>query len=334
MIVNLQYLRAFAAIIVVLEHIFYRAESYGQAPFYLQVLKGWGLSGVDIFFTISGFVMCYTQSVSKKSPLQFIEGRIIRIVPLYWFLTLSVVLLFLLFPAYFRTLHPKFDHAILSLLFLSQAVLGDTPFIDVGWTLEWEMFFYVVFAASLSVLSGQRQLLLISAVLLCPVLIFANHLFVLEFVLGAIAAQLFLNRRLERFGLVLFSIGFLLLIAGIFVDLNVDRLFAWGIPAFLIVLGAASTRQRRDRFLLFLGTASYSIYLVQVASIPVFYKLSSKLELNINRDILALVCLVTSVTIGCMLYLIVERPITAILKQWFPWRARRAGVLPAEQRSH
>ena len=61
MIVNIQYLRAFAAINVVFLHVLIGAESYNRPAGILSFFGNWGANGVDIFFVISGFVMIYTQ---------------------------------------------------------------------------------------------------------------------------------------------------------------------------------------------------------------------------------------------------------------------------------
>ena len=98
MINNLQILRGFAAFNVVLHHIAWKA---GQENFYPNILSffgGWGMSGVDIFFVISGFVMCYTQFKVKSSPLNFVKARLKRIVPIYWIVTSLILFLFFLDP--------------------------------------------------------------------------------------------------------------------------------------------------------------------------------------------------------------------------------------------
>ncbi|MDB2405246.1 acyltransferase family protein [bacterium] len=61
MLLNLQILRAFAALSVVLFHTIGTSSSYGFDTRWISYLEGWGASGVDVFFVISGFVMLYTQ---------------------------------------------------------------------------------------------------------------------------------------------------------------------------------------------------------------------------------------------------------------------------------
>src|SRR6185437_3793138 len=91
-LLGVQYLRAIAALMVVWFHL------YGEIPAYEPFFSvhGWisvpaFRGGVDIFFVISGFVM-YVSSIDSE-PLRFLWRRIARIVPLYWSMTLVVVLL-------------------------------------------------------------------------------------------------------------------------------------------------------------------------------------------------------------------------------------------------
>ncbi len=87
MIVNIQYLRAFAAINVVIYHIIGTATDYGKRPEIHSFFEGWGENGVDIFFVISGFVMMHSQNINQKDTVSFIYSRLTRIVPIYWILT-------------------------------------------------------------------------------------------------------------------------------------------------------------------------------------------------------------------------------------------------------
>ena len=310
---NVQHLRALAAIIVVFEHTLHRGEWYGQSAQYALTLKGLGLSGVDIFFVISGFVMVCSQLRSPKGPAEFLVGRLLRIVPLYWSLTLSLVLLVVVVPSVFRTLSFDDAHVTASLLFISQATLNQAPFIDVGWTLEWEMLFYVLFATTLLTGTLERQLISISLLLLI-VAIALDRYFALEFVLGMIAAYLMVHRDLRTYGPLLFTVGAIALMSDTYFDWGADRLLVWGGPAFLMVLGAAVSIQRENQFCSYLGAASYSIYLVQVASIPLFYKFSSRFLSNVQGDFLAVGCVVWSVVVGCILHSLFEKPVTETLR--------------------
>jgi exopolysaccharide production protein ExoZ len=113
-----------------------------------------GGAGVDIFFVISGFVMIISsQSLLTRSDgwKQFGLRRIVRIVPLYWsLLTLKLVTL-LLVPSVLRVTHIAPWAIIGSYLFVpSFNHDGDiAPILFVGWTLNFEMFFYLLLAIAL-----------------------------------------------------------------------------------------------------------------------------------------------------------------------------------------
>ena len=82
-ILSIQYLRAAAALMVV----FFHADGMAQEYFNFTGLS-FGAAGVDIFFVISGFIMWITTASERITPASFAVNRIIRIVPLYWAMTL------------------------------------------------------------------------------------------------------------------------------------------------------------------------------------------------------------------------------------------------------
>lgn len=144
---NVQVLRATAALMVVVYHglhnqkIVYDCDAVGRPL----------ASGVDVFFVVSGFVMVYVTSQRAVTPWAFLRDRMIRIYPVYWLVTLLLVLLTL------TGFKPVGVHAwdvedLVSSLALWPSMRADgqpTPIVSVAWTLIYEMLFYFVFAASL-----------------------------------------------------------------------------------------------------------------------------------------------------------------------------------------
>ena len=116
-------------------------------------------SHLNIFFVISGFVMVYTQSNNARSAFSFFRNRILRIVPTYWLLSVAVVVLFVLIPSTFRGLKLTGAYSLTSLFFVSRIFGYDYPIIYVGWTLEYEMPFYALFAAGFSSRTNELPLL-------------------------------------------------------------------------------------------------------------------------------------------------------------------------------
>lgn len=137
MIYNLQYLRAFAAIIVVIFHITINdsiSENIDTTLVY-GFFSNWGASGVDLFFVLSGFIMVFIQDQKHRSASDFILGRIVRVVPLYWFVTIGWCLLVYITSPYFRENLFSFEKIISSLVFAAQVMGYNYPFIVPGWTL-------------------------------------------------------------------------------------------------------------------------------------------------------------------------------------------------------
>lgn len=127
MFVNLQILRAFAAINVVLFHIISTSLSYGYETNIISILEGWGANGVDIFFVISGFLMLHTQILNQKGVSEFLLNRFIRLVRLYWLLTMSLIVLYIIVPHAFRESSINVEWALASLGFVSVLFLDLNP---------------------------------------------------------------------------------------------------------------------------------------------------------------------------------------------------------------
>ena len=198
MINNLQALRAFAALNVLLFHCFSIGTIYGFKPKLLSFLEGWGGNGVDILFVMSGFVMVLVQGRSPKTPTQFFLNRLERIVPLYWSVTLLCVAVVLALPHAFKEASFDGRHALASLFFVSGFAGFRFPVLVQGWTVEYEMLFYLVFAASLLARPNVGFLLVTVALAACaafgivdPLVQVADHVVEAERVLAlAVAARL------------------------------------------------------------------------------------------------------------------------------------------------
>lgn len=335
MISNLQSLRAFAAISVVFFHIIGAAKSYNIPTSLLSMFSKWGAYGVDIFFVISGFIMLYTQIKNKRSFLDFYRSRLIRIVPAYWFLTTVVIFIFIALPHILRELIITPKSALSSYFFISQFLGLEFPIVYVGWTLEWEMLFYVIFGIGLLFNSWRYAYTFIFVALTIAAFVLSNPI-VLEFLAGMLIAY-FYNKDLlnKKIGGVSLAIGLSMLLlsmvpTSILSDLN--RVIKWGIPSFFIVLGAVSSKQISMKPLTSLGNASYSIYLVQIISIPLFYKVITTMKFSINGDIASLLCLIFSVIAGVAMYTTVERPAINYLSHRklisIKTRKRKYSILP------
>ncbi|MCA1322640.1 acyltransferase family protein [Herbaspirillum sp. alder98] len=316
MINNIQVLRAIAALNIVFYHAFGIGASYGYATDVLEPVMKWAANGVDIFFVISGFVMFYVQHSHPRSPWEFLKNRVKRIVPLYWSITLACVLLVLLVPSAFRQSEFDLQHAVLSLLFVSRFAGFEYPVLVPGWTLELEMLFYVLLAVVIAI--NPRHVILSVTALLAAGIVFAGiPPLVLEFPLGMLAGWCYVNRVGAANGKLLFIVGSALLVASILLQADPDvwRLLFWGVPSFLMVLGACFIPQVKKGLWVTLGSASYGIYLIHTLTLPVFYKFVRWIGISGSGavdEVNLVLCVLFSALMGVCTYRFYERPLAKL----------------------
>ena len=331
---TVQALRAVAALLVVAHHAFemWQARITPDAP------PSWtnGASGVDIFFVISGFVMVIASRRILSRPHAariFMEHRIARIVPLYWLLTTAKLALVLLFAGLALRSTLDLDYVARSYLFLP--LLDNAghfrPLLPVGWTLSYEFLFYLLFALALALRADALRVLVPAfgvIVLLAllrsaswPVWTILFDTIVVEFLFGVLLAK----ATLRGFTLPP-MLAALMVLAGFTLIVSVPegsenlRVLTWGLPAFAIVAGAVSLETHiasaLPRWLLTLGDASYSIYLVHgfvVPAIGVAFA-ASHWNTSMAQSVTVVACLIGASFAGWLLYLGCERPFTAAFK--------------------
>ncbi len=314
---------------------------------HLGYSSGWaeGLaSGVDIFFVISGFVMWVSTYGRKMPPLEFYRRRILRIVPLYWLITAVVLLVLLLAPGVVQSGQVVVSHVVASFLFLPaiHPVTGlIQPLLIPGWTLNAEMFFYVIFGACLLLPAAARipatWLCLLIPVLLCRVIAepgvalrFFGNSIMLDFGLGLIlgaAVTAGMHLRLAA------ALTMLVLGAALLATLwdRLPHVLMVGVPAFAIVAGLAAI-ERAGRLpaippLRILGDASYSLYLSHSALLSALDQLARRVGLRAVSLpaafgiglLLTLIALVT----GVVVYRAIEQPLAALVHRGGRSIARR-----------
>jgi len=320
MLHNLQALRAFAALNVALFHVIGTSPSYDFPTETLGLLGLWGANGVDLFFVLSGFIMFYSQRGTGVSWSRFLLMRVIRIVPTYWFLSLLLFFLIAVFPSIFRSGVLDLEFLGISLLFLARPILGTTPYLYLGWTLEFEFLFYLLFAISLALKRPQHAVYFVTASLVLVVFGIGVTSIFFEFIFGALIALATKNRQFpQALGWVSLLFGAALLLAQIPYPLNdlLPRSVYSGIPASFVVFGLVVLPQRRMGLAGVLGDASYSIYLIQVFTIPAFYKFLALIDLKTTHtDFLGIMALAGTAFGGWLLYVLFERPVTRVLKRF------------------
>jgi len=320
-LVTIQYLRAIAATAVL---VFHAGERFGYS-------FTAGAYGVDLFFVISGFLMVAITN-DETQPGKFLQDRIQRIVPIYWLAT--SVLVIGAFLGLFPNMKLEWWHTIASYLFLPapSPVIDQTwPVLIPGWTLNYEMFFYAIFAALLFLRGALLRVVSLSVILLglvmvapltgisSPALAFYADNIVLEFVFGAwigLAWKMRLSWEKVPPNVVL-ALGAVLFIAAASSASELPRSILYGVPSALLLAGMlaheARGKPREIASLELLGDASYSIYLWHGLAVSVAAMIVSKLGLP------ALVGFVLSIIGGIIggviSYWIVERPVTNFFRR-------------------
>lgn len=315
---SLQGLRALAACLVVTFHI--RT---------IQI----GFYGVDIFFIISGFVIAFAAEVDHR---HFFAKRIFRVVPFYWAATLGVFVLAFIKPNLLNHTTTEIIPLIKSLFFIPFQKGLVQPVLPQGWTLNFEMLFYLVFALAL-IWQPRGAWILVSATISAIAALgyivdfhsvplkFWTDPIIIEFVLGLLLYQFW-----KRWPMFFSSIPLWISIGGIAAclivlsALPVDfHRFAFAALAAGVVGLGLSTEGRvvLPRFFLRVGDASYSLYLLHIYVLVAFEKFLDEFVKNIYVEI-ALIPVAFALCIGVALcsYALVERPsnrwLRAQLRRW------------------
>jgi len=333
-LLGIQYLRGIAALMVVFHHATHYITDY--------LWSGIGATGVDIFFVISGFIMAYSSTRDQRpgesqtlTASDFFVRRCVRVIPLYWValaiswrtelmhgaLSLDMVKDFLFIPRFFAPDVPKI-----------------WPKLVPGWTINCEMFFYLVFG--LAILLSRHRLRL-TLIVLCvlsvagvwlqprsaPAQFYSWSVF-LEFAFGIALYVLYRWRPVHlpgwiRLGILVAAVAALAYAArNNAYEYSRIRFLVYGVPAFFIVWVGLQVRQSRELPLLkLLGDASYSIYLFHATiGIRVAFHVLNALRIvpsNWFSVTLALsIYLAISTVIGILIHWILEKPMLSHLRRW------------------
>lgn len=329
-IIGIQMLRAIAATMVVFVHF----DTELERLHYPILGAGWLNTGVDIFFVISGFIMW--TSVERRpgmSATQFLKNRIIRIVPLYWLMTAFVLIVALMAPHAVRTTQVRAYHVIASFLFLParHPTTGlFWPLVIPGWSLNYEMLFYVVFALAIAFSDGlaKRRFALITGMLIAVIIVaqalapaidvmhfYANPI-MLEFLMGVIVAVVWSTGRIRR------SYGFLVLIAAgfgvLWVANHMHVLFVTNyLGALLVVAGTVFLPPLPANPVSRLGDASYSLYLTHTVVLAAIARICEIAAVRPPLPLLIISGLVSAFAVAFLMYNYFEVRATAALKDRF-----------------
>jgi exopolysaccharide production protein ExoZ len=322
----MQYLRGLAALFVIIRHAAFKGTQYAGDP--MPWYRIGGAAGVELFFIISGFIMCYAtfgKTGDKGSVGPFLANRFTRILPLYWILTLLALIIFLIIPEKFNI--GGGETKILYSFFLIPT--EGVYLIKNGWTLSYEFFFYFIF--SLGMLFPKRLgHIVTSAILVALVclnfinyknniaLAFISSTLLLDFILGIILFELFIRyKKVPK----IFSGTFILLGLALLILLNQHYnnglpVLSTGIACFFLSLGFVFLEEQIKRyevpFFTMIGDASYSLYLFHPFVLSGIALILSRFGLCKGLWAWPFLILLASVSLagGILCYLYLEKPMT------------------------
>ena len=336
---NIQILRAFAATVVVIFH----------TGFAFPHMRNFGSFGVDVFFVISGFIMAHIlDPTSGSSSDFFFRRRILRIVPPYWFFTILLYVAALRVPQLMGSTRANSIDLVKSLFFIPFTKGSGLiqPLLFVGWSLNYEMFFYL--ALTIGLLIYKRRAIWVGAAFVLAVMLacipfagsstvaqFYSRDISLEFLLGilsyyicrGISAPKARSLHWPALTVCLASASLLIATQAIFprdiFPFNSSRVLTLGLFSFLLVT-TASLLSKGDwdaliAPLVLIGDASYILYLIHPYCEYALDRIFAPHMHWLKRDTAtgALAGVTLSIVLAIVLHLYCERPTMRFLNRNF-----------------
>lgn len=344
---SIQFLRAFAAILVVHCHTMdVQIKHFVSAQQDFYFLQNFGAIGVDIFFIISGVIISIIGAdlKGKKDAGSFIVKRFLRINPLYYLVSVfAFILLFIQ-----NDLHFSYKWIVRTILV--------QPFgipLAVGWTLAFEWMFYMLFALLIFLKQLHKQLLvclMITIITFIGWLVYhttghsitlANPI-ILEFAAGSLLGLLFKSMVkvppfLAAGSLLIGLMGYLLLIRFgygeasevseiLYGNYSFKRLIYFGLPSICLVFGCLNLENVvgvhkfwKIRWFQMLGDASYSIYLTHTIIFALLDLWYDRINLTMPGDLVMVLQIALAIAIGVAFHKTIELP---LLRKFAELRAR------------
>jgi peptidoglycan/LPS O-acetylase OafA/YrhL len=346
-LLSVQVMRGVAALLVVFHHtgLILAKPEYGHIDVFTAAWsKGW--IGVNFFFVLSGFIIFYAHHDDIDAPgraRDYLWRRFVRLYPTYWIFLLAFACAAALGLGHTDFRHEPTDFAAA----FSLIQLNPVPSVPlkVAWTLFYEVRFYLLF---LALILNRKAGTLLFAGWLAGILFanFVRHDYAmgwscawnLNFFVGA--GVFYLHTRLgKRWGWPSLAIGLVLIFAMLARGLILDRPdFAQIMPMTMILMsvafgmillgGCIIERERTWQApypLVFLGEASYSIYLVHSAAISLIAQIHWTFARgSIVPPLLFILTASGATAAGSIAHLIVERPLLRALHRLKPGTRRSA----------
>lgn len=324
---NLQELRGMAALLIVISHI----------PLFKKMIgPSFGGYGVAIFFLLSGFLVAYSTQNGNKL---FLTKRSIRIIPVYYLMTVLTYILVSIKPSLFNTTTANPIYLAKSLLFIPYVNPNGIvrPILDVAWALLPEVWLYLLYWIVMKVSHKYRNeivaIILFLIFLLGEIFLKSNPIYsqyrfsCLTFTIGILIYLVWLSSNNEKkvvakskWKWILCSLLFWS--AGVAYNYSIQ----FGLDAISLLLPVLvfvcylvnDSAIYNSKMIMRVATFSYSLYLSHEFVVKGFSRLLFSLnEVTVENVLLSGICIFIAVIVGFVLNCFFEKPATNFLTNLF-----------------
>lgn len=309
-IYSIVYLRAIAALAVCAIH--FKINTGIALNKVIDYIIDNGHQGVTVFFVISGFILplsLYRKGYKITDFFHFILKRSLRVDPPFWF---SILLLFTI--GFYPLSLLKFSTLLCHITYTIPLFKGQHWFSDVYWTLSIEFQFYLILGLLFSVLIKVPRFIALSILILASYycLQFTVRWFIIsyvyQFVFGFIAFLGYTHLiRAKEFWLTFVLFTLLICLT--------KSIMSGLIPCFTVLAIMLIRPGKVEPVGNFLGTISYSIYLVHMPVIAFVRHIFS--GYNLTPVTLCSLYIIAIVPSAYLMYLLVEQPALKLSKKVF-----------------
>lgn len=307
---NVHFIRAIASLAVCMFHLFAGNRNLFPQPSLLKQTFSFGYLGVEIFFMLSGFIICF--AIPKDYNLNdfkaFIIKRVLRIYPPY-IISIIVVMLLNILSHHITELPNKIEwlNVLGNVLFLSSFGIGGEYLNVVYWTLGIEFQFYFIIGLVYPIIKNRKALILFFSILVTLSCIPLPKTMILIFpFLGifGLGILIFYYQVKRIIGLTLFLSFSIILLIQIYFFLGLPVLFATILCILLLLFW-----NYNNRVINFFSAISFSLYLTHVTVGGKVVNLGLRfVDTLYERYLLFIFALVISIGFSYIFYLLIEKP--------------------------
>ncbi|CAI1592684.1 Acyltransferase family [Serratia proteamaculans] len=314
-------IRGLAAFGVVIAH--FVVPLYANSSFFFNYLFDLGKIGVVLFFIISGFIIPFSFKVHNGGVKAFLISRFFRLYPAYWFSLFA----FLISSYFVGKAFPFYQ--ILANATMLQAAIGIRDIVGVYWTLFIELIFYCLCIALfvVGILNKVRPNFLLSLFMLFIALLLgivryfsslslpvALPLALSLMMFGGMWRAFVLHGDLFAKKMCLNYILIYVIVIPVICHFAYGGIFSYGIryvityyvSVILFVVFTTKIRLTND-FLTYLGTISYSLYLIHPSVLVFFEHFSRGLSPGVKL-LFAIAGVVVTIPISHVIFKLIEEP--------------------------